>query len=254
MPGRRWAAPPSLAGIALIGFAALDLCGPRAPKGPSVSDEDPPESPFLTPYPSYRVLDKWDSPSFNEPTRRVITERLHNVPTRRFFSESDYALLREVIECVLPQPERSEQARIAVEAYIDALLYDGVTSGTRYVDAPAPREAWLRGLRGIDHESRRRHGAAFGALGTAQRHQVLHAIDDGEVDAPAWAGLHPKRFFRSVLLKEAVKIYYVHPSAWNEMGFGGPAAPRGYVRLGADELDPWEATPQRAPQPVRRLA
>ena len=217
-------------------------------------DNQPPESTFVTPYPSYQVLDKWDSPSFNEPTRRVLVERLHNVPPRRFFSESDYALLREVMDCVLPQPERSEHERIAIEAHIDAMLHDGITSGTRYADAPAPREAWLRGLRGIEHESRRRYGVAFGALSTAQRHHVLRAIDDGEVDAAAWPGLHPKRFFRSVLLKEVVKIYYVHPSAWNEMGFGGPAAPRGYVRLGPDELDPWEAAPQRTPQPVRRLA
>jgi hypothetical protein len=25
------------------------------------------------------------------------------------------------------------------------------------------------------------------------------------------------------------------------MGFGGPASPRGYVRLDADKRDPWEA-------------
>ena len=31
------------------------------------------------------------------------------------------------------------------------------------------------------------------------------------------------------------------PTAWNEIGFGGPASPRGYVRMGLDRRDPWEA-------------
>jgi len=43
------------------------------------------------------------------------------------------------------------------------------------------------------------------------------------------------------VLRTAVSIYYAHPAAWNEIGFGGPASPRGYVRLGFDRRDPWEA-------------
>ena len=31
------------------------------------------------------------------------------------------------------------------------------------------------------------------------------------------------------------------PTAWNEIGFGGPASPRGYVRMDFDRRDPWEA-------------
>ena len=44
-----------------------------------------------------------------------------------------------------------------------------------------------------------------------------------------------------MLLKTVVGFYYAHPKAWNEIGFGGPASPRGYVRLGFSERDPWEA-------------
>jgi hypothetical protein len=35
--------------------------------------------------------------------------------------------------------------------------------------------------------------------------------------------------------------YYSHPFAWNEIGFGGPASPRGYVRMDFNRRDPWEA-------------
>jgi hypothetical protein len=43
------------------------------------------------------------------------------------------------------------------------------------------------------------------------------------------------------LLSDIVRAYYGHPTAWNEIGFGGPASPRGYVRMGFNRRDPWEA-------------
>ena len=211
------------------------------------------ETPFRTPYPSYRVLDKWDTVSFNEATRRVVAHRLGQVPQRRFFDADRYALLRAVVDDILPQPERSEAERIPVEAFIDEMLLADRGSGTRFADTPTQCEAWPRGLDGIEHEAQRRHGRGFRDLAAADRRALLQTIDDGDVDADMWSGLHPKRFFRSVLLKEAVKIYYAHPSAWNEMGFGGPAAPRGYMRMGPDEADPWEAAEERPPQRVPEI-
>ena len=183
----------------------------------------------------------------------MVTHRLEHVPERRFFNAEQFELLRCVIDCVLPQPERGETERIPVEAFIDEMLYGNRGSGTRFADTPTQREAWPRGLEGIDHEAERRHGRRFRALSGTEQNALLRAIDDGKVDEQQWQGIHPKRFFRSVLLKEAVKIYYAHPSAWNEMGFGGPAAPRGYVRLGPDELDPWEAAEERTPQSVSEI-
>ncbi|MCB8836876.1 gluconate 2-dehydrogenase subunit 3 family protein [Aurantimonas sp. VKM B-3413] len=217
------------------------------------TDREHGASPFRTPYPDYRVLEKWASPSFNEQTRRVVADRLENVPERRFFDEETYALLRSVIDCILPQPERSDDERIPVEAWIDAQLEAGKSNGTRYAGTPTQREAFRRGLAGIDHEARHRHGKGFRDLSRQEQHALLKCVDEGDVDGSAWKGLEPKRFFRSILLKEAVKIYYAHPAAWNEMGFGGPAAPRGYLRLGPDDRDPWEAREDRAPQKVRGL-
>jgi hypothetical protein len=40
---------------------------------------------------------------------------------------------------------------------------------------------------------------------------------------------------------DIVLAYYAHPSAWSEIGWGGPASPRGYVRLDFNDRDPWEA-------------
>jgi hypothetical protein len=32
-------------------------------------------------------------------------------------------------------------------------------------------------------------------------------------------------------MRGALSTFYSHPWAWNEIGFGGPAYPRGYMRL-----------------------
>jgi hypothetical protein len=103
------------------------------------------------------------------------------------------------------------------------------------------RDAWRLGLEGIDQESRGRFQAEFWCLSHDQQDIVLRAIQAGDVEGSVWDRLPAQRFFSTVLLKEVVGEYYAHPLAWNEVGFGGPASPRGYVRLGLDQRDPWEA-------------
>ncbi len=48
-------------------------------------------------------------------------------------------------------------------------------------------------------------------------------------------------FFKERMVHDIVAAYYAHPTSWNEIGFGGPASPRGYVRMGFNKRDPWEA-------------
>jgi hypothetical protein len=43
------------------------------------------------------------------------------------------------------------------------------------------------------------------------------------------------------VLSDVVSAYYSHPTAWNEIGWGGPASPRGYVRMDFNRRDAWEA-------------
>jgi len=44
-------------------------------------------------------------------------------------------------------------------------------------------------------------------------------------------------------MRAVLAAFYSHPWAWNEIGFGGPAYPRGYMRLapGPRGRDPHEA-------------
>ena len=197
-------------------------------------------------YPGYDVLAKWDSPSFDATTREVLKQRLHEIPSRHFLTAEEWDLLEAVNQRLLPQPDRAEP--IPITPWIDNMLHTGRGEGFRHPDMPPMRVAWRHGLAALADEAHCRHSRAFGQLTSAEQDALLQALADGHEQSARWKPLSAKRFFVQQLLKTAAGIYYAHPAAWSEIGFGGPASPRGYVRLGINQRDAWEA---RAADPVR---
>jgi hypothetical protein len=104
----------------------------------------------------------------------------------------------------------------------------------------------------IEAEAHHRFRRSFHQLDPAEQDLILHAMNKDEVQAPAWDKLPPQMFMHKALLREIVEVYYAHPAAWSEIGFGGPASPRGYLRLGANRRDPWEG--EERPNEVLREA
>lgn len=193
-------------------------------------------------FPGYDVLTKRDSPSWNAKTRAVIDERLSITPaTHRFLDSAEFAILNAVADRIVPQPvDRTEPVPVA--AMVDHKLASGEHDGYRYADLPEQGEAWRRGLRALDAEAREAFGAPFPDLGGWARDELLKACEKGELKGSAWDGMPSDLFFKRRVIPDLVKAYYAHPTAWNEIGWGGPASPRGYVRMGFDRRDPWEAT------------
>lgn len=202
-----------------------------------------------SPYAGYDVLAKWDTPSWDDRTRQVIHKRLVEIPERRFFSESQWRTLEAVVHRLIPQPDRANP--IPIVPWIDEKLHHNLRDGFRYDNMPPLRDAWRLGLEGIEQESHRLFGADFVSLPSESQDSVLRVVQAGDVTSDAWKHLPADRFFSIILLKEVVGEYYAHPLAWNEVGFGGPASPRGYVRLGAHQRDPWEAAAVHEEEPDR---
>jgi len=193
-------------------------------------------------YPGYKVLGKWHSPSFDDVTRKVLARRLDAVPERRFLNVEEWELLEALAALLIPQPERA--AAIPIVPWIDAMLADGDGSGSRRTGEPHDAEVWRTGLAAIENEARRRHGVRFTAIETPMREMLLREVQSSVV-SNGWTGVAPKRFLIEFVLKTMTGIYYSHPHAWSEIGFGGPASPRGYVRFQLDKHDPWEAEEAR---------
>ncbi|MFZ1198854.1 MAG: gluconate 2-dehydrogenase subunit 3 family protein [Desulfobacterales bacterium] len=197
-------------------------------------------SEFIPRFPRYDVLSKRHTPSWNEQTRRVVEKRRRDIPARRFFDPHEWATLEAIGARIIPQPDRSDSP-VPIAPFIDAKLFEDRTDGTRYAGMPPLQEAWRQGLQGIDEESRRRFGDSFCDLPPERQDDILRAVQQGEVESDGWRQLPAAQFFKSRLLHDIVSVYYAHPAAWSEIGFGGPASPRGYVRLRPDRHDPWEA-------------
>ncbi|TFW34608.1 gluconate 2-dehydrogenase subunit 3 family protein [Massilia horti] len=190
-------------------------------------------------YAGYHVLGKWNSVSFDDTTRAVLRRRLDDVPPRRFFTEDEWRVLDALVARILPQPERA--LPVPVTPWIDAGLFAGQQEGFRYAGTPPVRDAWRQGLAAIEQEARLRYETGFAQLDGRSADALLRALEQGGADPDLWRGMDAAHFFIHVLVKRVAAVYYSHPQAWSEVGFGGPASPRGYVRLGFDTRDPWEA-------------
>lgn len=191
-------------------------------------------------FPGYDVLSKRDTPSWDEITRRVVDERLATPQRPRFLTPEAFETAEALCRRIVPQPNSRPEVPLA--ALLDAKLLANHGDGFREAGMPYMRDAWRDGLAALDAEARGYGADRFVALDPEVQDHVLRGVQQGDVrEADAWCGMDPALFFAKRVLADIPTLYYSHPVAWNEIGFGGPASPRGYVRLGGDRRDPWEA-------------
>jgi hypothetical protein len=234
----------------VAGYTAAEASLPAEPPDP----HPPAGGGGRTAYPEYDVMapDKWRH-DWDAKTRQMVLDRLHYVPTRSFFSAEAFATLVAVCQRLLPQDDRPAELRIPIAPLIDEGLAHGDGDGYRYEDMPWDDAAYHLGLAGIGQTSRALFGeVAFTDLETHAQDEVLAAIEDGDPPGDVWRELPARRFFRR-LVQDVIAAYYAHPAAWNEIGFQGPASPRGHIRLALGQRDPWEAE-ETAPLPPEARA
>jgi hypothetical protein len=117
--------------------------------------------------------------------------------------------------------------------------------GFRSASLPRQAEAWRRGLAALDDEAKLAFGRRFHELGPDNQDALLTRAQKGELHSPVWGRMPCGTFFAERVMHDILHAYYAHPTAWNEIGWGGPAGPRGYVRMGFNRRDPWEASEAR---------
>jgi hypothetical protein len=189
-------------------------------------------------YPDFDVLaevDHWD-----EVTRRLILQRVHDVPPIRFFTEAEARTLGAFCDQITAQ---DGEPRIPVLNYLDEKLHENQGAGYQYFDMPSDQETWRTVARGLDEEARKLGRDSFAVLTEHERNEVCHMFDKGELYGGAWATFNVSRAFK-ICVRDICEQYYSHPWSWNEIGFGGPAYPRGYAAFGNPQLgeeEHWEA-------------
>jgi hypothetical protein len=186
-------------------------------------------------YPEYDILSQADA--WDQTTRDLVRRRVDEVPPLRFFTESEARTLTRLCDDVLAQ---DSEPRIPVLAYVDEKLYDGRLDGFQYDDMPDDRDTWRLVAAGLDETARGRGGASYAEADERLRLEIMDTFAAGKLDGGSWDGLNTTRAW-SVVTRSMLAAFYAHPWAWNEIGFGGPAYPRGYARMGIGISESWEA-------------
>lgn len=195
-------------------------------------------------YPGFSTLSQrkfWDAK-----TREVVLDRVNHVPEIRFFTVEEARMLEAVCDRVLPQDDRDEQHKIPIVPQIDKRLFENTHDGYRYEGMPPDREAFRLGLQAIEKMAQQRYGRGFLEIGPREQDGILRSLHDGKPSAALeiWERMPVHRFWM-LLVSDCAEAYYAHPWAWDEIGFGGPAYPRAYMRLERGEPEPWESEEKR---------
>lgn len=202
-------------------------------------------------YPDFDVLESQGS--WDEATRKVVLARLEPAGPLRFFTAAEEPTLRAFCDIVLAQ---DEDPRVPVAEFVDAKLADGRLDGYQYADMPDDGDTWRLVLQGLDEAAKQRYGrASFADAEVPSQLALVEQFSRGGLYGGAWSRLNESRAW-SVCMRMALTAFYSHPWAWNEIGFGGPAYPRGYMRLGgpsgpASVREPFESRGAIDKDPVR---
>ena len=235
-------------GVRDFRFAA-HLPNLRQGRQPASPEELPRQRRGVTPqmhgrYPDFNVLEQahhWD-----EATRRVVLERVEHVPPIRFFTRDQATTLRAFCDRVMAQ---DREPKIPVLNMIDAKLLAGKLEGYRYAELPDDGDTWRQVAAGLDAAAVQHGAADFAGASHEIQDAVVQAFSDGSLHGKVWEQLPPRRAW-SVVMRDVLAAFYSHPWSWNEIGFGGPAYPRGYARLGAGQRESWEERPAFERDPV----
>ena len=208
-------------------------------------------------FPGFDVLGQaghWDPV-----TAGVVLERTGRPPDIRFFTTAEEAAATALCDRLLGQDghdqaidgsgdQHTGEPKIEVVPQIDARLAERETDGWRYQDMPEDGQAWRDSLRFLDEDSQAACDRPFARASADDQRKLIQAVQD--LGAKDWHGLNAAHVW-SLWTRYACTAFYAHPSAWNEIGFPGPAYPRGYKHAGVDSREPFEVADARpADDPV----
>ena len=188
-------------------------------------------------YPDFDLMtqsDNWDPH-----TREIVERRFGPFAAPKVLAPAEAAMLRAIAQHLIY--ENREELIDYIIFHIDQQLQSAIGENQRKPEVPPAKDLICWGLTAIDNCAQKRHQKKFLQLSTEEQFVFLTDLQKGTADPiPDWLEVPQKALFKK-LANEIVSAYYAHPTVWSEIGYGGPAYPRGYVRVELGLTDPWEA-------------
>jgi len=195
-------------------------------------------------YPGFDVLSQthvWD-----DETAGVVLARLAPPNSLGFFTAAQRAVAEPLLDLLLGQ---DADPRVPVLALIDTRLAIGETDGWHYDDMPEDGQAWRDTLKILDQDAKTRYGSEFARLDPFQQSALIQHVQDLAGAKDRWHDFPAEQVW-SLWTRYACTAFYSHPWAWNEIGFPGPAYPRGYLNPGVNARERWEVADHHDVDPI----
>lgn len=190
-------------------------------------------------YPNFNVLHEkrhWDPH-----TREIVDQRLQTQSfyPYQFFTQQEADTLSQLCSILL------DDQRYPIIAFVvhhfDSTLKASLGESQRKNGVPKQSILIREGLALLDWISNDHYSRIFTELEEKAQKQLINQLIHGNLPLPTEQEKIPLDEFMNKIVSEAVSAYYSHPSIWSEIGYAGPAYPRGYVRSELGLTDPWEA-------------
>ncbi|HEX2904880.1 MAG TPA: gluconate 2-dehydrogenase subunit 3 family protein [Jatrophihabitans sp.] len=196
-------------------------------------------------FPGFDVLDSVEA--WDDVTAGVVLARLAPPGELAFFNPHEVAVAGPLLDLLLAQ---DAQPKVPILQLIDHRLAIGETDGWHYQDLPEDAQAWRDSLAFLEEDAKAAHGCGFAELDSQQQATLVQQVQDLSGDGKPWHGWPASRVW-SLWTRYACTAYYSHPWAWNEIGFPGPAYPRGYLNPGVGSRERWETPDRSGVDPVQ---
>ncbi|MCX7523116.1 gluconate 2-dehydrogenase subunit 3 family protein [Microbacterium sp. STN6] len=184
-------------------------------------------------FPGFDVLGQ--AGAWDDVTRELIVNRLNPDPHLRFFTATEFLTAAALLDQLTGQ---IDDPIVPVAQMIDIRMADDSTDGWHFEGMPRDHDVWKATVHGLDDDAHAAHGKAFADCDSDQQQAILTAIHKADPEGE-WHGMNANRTW-NLWMRYACTAFYSHPAAWNEIGFSGPAYPRGYKNAHVGTLEPYE--------------
>lgn len=193
--------------------------------------------PKKTYYPTYDVYsekNEWDTG-----TQEVLHKRVHPVEGSMLTAD-----MKRTLQAIAKSlfPSHIGEQTLSISMNLDQRLTNKKLKAFPKGAAHSKEQIILQGLTFAEHESILEDKKPFFQLSDDEKHEKLHRWRVNKGNNEVWTPIKSSLFYTTITA-ELLKLIYSDPSVWSNIGFGGPAYPRGYYAFGPKQFDNWEAKP-----------
>lgn len=196
-------------------------------------------SKYKSHYIHFNVMDENDH--WDPHTREIVEKRLtyHQFPKDTPLNYQEVHTLYTL--CATLLDETREQVLSYMVHHFHTKLTSDIGEAQRKKGIPKASLLIGEGLLALNLFCMNQYNNFFHSVDDGIRKDLITKMMQGNLSLETSSRKIPVQEFIKKILIEAVASYYSHPQTWSEIGYAGPAYPRGYVRSELGLTDPWEA-------------